>query len=98
MDAHYQFFSGGASTSSSHMFSSASDALTWIVKADIIFGRFRLVEPQLSKEAASVKGDPTAFANMCGPEFVGQETRGARALVMFSATNLTTESKQISVR
>lgn len=94
LDAHFQFFSGGASYSNSKTFSSSEDALTWIVKAEIIFGRYRLKEPSLSEHANKILAKAAQFTAMCGPEFGAQETRGARALVVFNARNLTTETKQ----
>jgi hypothetical protein len=93
LDAHYSFYSGGGSFNQDTSFVSSSDSLTWIIKAEVIFGRYRPVDASLSPTAEVMKTEPTKFTTRCGSEFVAQETRGGRALAIFTARNLSSETK-----
>lgn len=95
ISANYTFFSADASFSLEDSAAFHSDSLVWIVRASTNFGRYRMSNPHLKPEAAAfiAAKDYDAFRQRCGPDYIGQESRGVLVAAIYSITNLSSDLK-----
>ena len=94
--ARYKFFSGSAAMSFHDDYNFHSDSIVWIIKGQSFYGRFQMINPQLTKEAQQLIDDKkySSFARKCGTKFVSQENRSVLIAAIFSIENVSSEYKQ----
>jgi hypothetical protein len=82
------FGSGSASFSLDEKYQFEQDDDYFVLKAFSDYGRFSIKDARLNAEALDLVGDPVAFRNRCGTEYVQQERRSAQLVAVYSFQHL----------